>query len=300
MRTLFVRRIVWLPVALLLVSGCGEPESDSKASSKKGFSAVTVVSTKDLPELGEYLPPLDRGRIEVAGPASWSTAPRSNKFVARFTRSPGGNYPSIIITAEDSENVLNVNKDNVERFASQVAKMRDVNRAQPVVIGGFAGAAYAKRGKEPGSVSRIIDLLRIDTVVGGRQYTVELRARDGELDDSRNELYAVAGGLKFPGAEAEAAKSVPKEAAESDTPAEETAQEEPAEGAAPAPADDTKGRPKQPSEEESKKAEERPDGEETEREGSTATDVKEEPKPSKKPKEKIDVDKELDGLFDSD
>jgi hypothetical protein len=302
MRTLLVRRVVWLPVGLALVSGCSEPEAGSKGSSGKGPAAVTVVSAKDLPELGEYLPPLDHGRIEVAGPASWSTAPRSNQFIARFTRSLGASYPSIIITAEDSENALNVNKGNVEKFASLVAQMRKTKKARPIIIGSFIGAESAGRAKLKDRLISI-DLLRIDTAVEGRQYTVELRAREGEVDDSRRELYAVAGGLKFPEAAGQA-QPTPEEVAESDAPADQKAQQEPAEKVAPAPAGESKEQPKEPSEkgektEDKPNAEEQP-GDQTGQEAPTETEVKEEPKPSKKPKEKIDLDKELDGLFDSD
>jgi hypothetical protein len=280
------------------VLGCGKAQD--KGSGAKQSEAVAQFSAKDLPSLGQYLPPLDDGRIEVAGPAGWSPAPRKT-FIARFVRKEGESYPTIIVDAEDCRGVTNVSKDNVEKFADWVAKQANAKQATPVVIGGFVGAAYRKRGKQPGSMSQIIDCLRLDTVVDGRKYTVELRARDGELDSAREQLYSVANGLKFPKAEGKSALPSPEEVAAAETEPGKA----PEAGAEEKPAEETPGAPKveaeppQPSKEEAgeaKEAAEEPPKEGAEEEAGAEPD--EEPKPAKETEKKVDLDKELEGLFD--
>jgi hypothetical protein len=275
-----------------LALGCG---NSSDQATDGDAAAVVQVSTKNLPALAEYLPPLDDGRIQLAGPRGWRPVPRSSKFLARFKRTKDEQYPTIIVTAQDSQSVGDVERGNVEKFAARLAKETGAKNVSPLVIGDFVGAAYRKYGKEQGKTSQVLDRLLLVTVVDGREYTLELRARDGELDESRERLFAVAHGAKF----LKAASLAPEPGDATDTITAEAGTdlpERPVEQAADS-GQDTEGRagPRQDTIEPTDEAEQPTAREKAEE---PTLEPKEESKPSAKAGGKIDLDKELEGLLD--
>jgi hypothetical protein len=163
-------------------------------------------AVESLPELGDYLPPLDNARVEVAPPAGWHVPSRDSRFVVRFTPSPDASYPSILLTAEDHEGVAEVTGENVDAFVQEVdaAMNKDASsakssaRAAPLVSGKFVGAMYQKRAKVKADMAtRTVDRLIFETVAAGRKYRLELRTERGTVDRYRGELLAVAEGIRF-------------------------------------------------------------------------------------------------------
>jgi hypothetical protein len=201
-------RVVWLAVLLAAVAGCGSgsgPESGPKRSTAEG---TRKLPTEKLPKLGDYLPPLDKDRLELAPPEGWHVPSASRQYIVRVQKSAKEKYPSVTVTAEDYEDqgIQNVSEENVKQFAAQVADAvnKDKSAVQPRRIGGFVGVAYAKRAKIRQPVTRILDVLYLETVVGGRKYRFELRSEEGSLDTDRPYLYAVANGTRFLEAASEA------------------------------------------------------------------------------------------------
>ncbi len=196
----FLRCVVLMVVSLSLVAGCDKPTRSPRAKRPK------KVTTKNLPKLGDHFGPLDDGRLEVAPPAGWHVPPRSSKYIARFQKSEEGSYPSIIITAEDHQSGFSVSKKNVDKFVKQTAAKlkKDKKTARladsvlPVEVGSFVGVIYKRRGRAPFGFKKIIvDRLIIETVVDGRKYAVELRAREGDAARYQPHLLAVASEMKF-------------------------------------------------------------------------------------------------------
>ncbi|HUT89980.1 MAG TPA: hypothetical protein VMY37_10805 [Thermoguttaceae bacterium] len=193
MRSFSFWLVVWLVVPLGLPAGCGTGPDD--ASPKK---RSTVVGTQELPSLSDYLPPLDGGRIEFAPPKGWNVPPASSDYVVRVRKSAKENYPSIVVTAEDSEGIANVTAENVKEFAGQVAAAveKDKSAVKPM-IGKFVGVAYRKRAKVRKPVTRILEVLYLETAVAGRKYRIELRCEEGSLEKSQPYLFAVVEGIRF-------------------------------------------------------------------------------------------------------
>jgi len=197
-RVPFCRRLAVLLMAPLLAACQGDRDYPEAPRASRPV---------ELPRLGDYLPPLDRGRIEIAPPAGWHVPPRDNRFVARFTKSRGRSYPSIILRAEDAPETPDVTKEDVETFAAWLEKELDSKgdpqgngptRVTPVRTGGFVGAMYRKQGSTRVDIKTIVlDRLLMETVVGRRKYLLELRASEGTLEEYRPALLAVAGGMKF-------------------------------------------------------------------------------------------------------
>jgi len=198
---------LWCPVVLGLLLGCGGPSGPGSAQrpspedDEDEVPAMTDVAA--LPTLGDYLPPLDKGRIEIAVPEGWYVPPASSKYVVRFQPTETIKYPCVVVTAEDYQEggISTVTRKNAREFADQVASSLKKERSavQPFEVGGFIGVAYRKRGKEPQSVSKILELFYLDTVVAGRKYSIHLRSREGSLEMDQPFLYTVVGGIKFAG-----------------------------------------------------------------------------------------------------
>ena len=191
-----------LMVPLGLVSGCREaPEASSRSQGEK-----VVVDTKGLPKLGPYIGPLDEGRVEVAPPRGWHVPGRRSEFLIRFQTNQTSTYPTIIVKAEDCEEVLDVSKKNAAEFVRALKEAGADKNVAPIQIGSFAGATHRRKNKVDYDFKEItVDQLFVETVIAGRKYAFELRTREGTVEQYAPHLYAVARGikpLKAPGREA--------------------------------------------------------------------------------------------------
>jgi len=181
-------------VGLGWLAGCGKGPPAS--SPRKRPAAASV---QELPALADYLPPLDGERIEFAPPSGWDVPPASSSYIVRAQKSPRETYPTIIVTADDFEGIADVSKENVKEFAGQVAAAAGKDKAAltPMSFGESVWVAYRKRAKVRKPVTRILDVLYLETVVGGRKYRLELRCEEGTLEKSQPYAFAVARGIKF-------------------------------------------------------------------------------------------------------
>ena len=243
---------LWLVV--LLMVGLGPPAGCGKgprASSPRKRPAAA--SVQELPALADYLPPLDGERIEFAPPSGWDVPPASSSYIVRTQKSPSKTYPTIIVTAEDFEGIADVSRENVKEFAGRVAAAagKDESALTPMDFGESVWVAYRKRAKVRKPVTRILDVLYLETVVAGRKYRLELRCDEGTLEKSQPYAMAVAKGIKFrargpgekPGETAEMQGGPEKEPSKAKLPAgtEEVGDAKP--GAKPAPKEKPKQEP---------------------------------------------------------
>jgi len=202
MKALYVLCLCCAVVLPALVLGCDRSEKAPVLEQSEPAAA----KLERLPELGDPIGPLDKGRIEVAPPKGWHVPLRDPNWIARFTALQGGSYPSIFLTAEDYGDVRDVSQANVDAFARQLSAALSADEKtaklargiEPVKIGSLVGISYLRRGKTQDRFKEIVlERLFVETVVAGRKYKLELRTRAGTLDEFRPCLLAVAGGMKF-------------------------------------------------------------------------------------------------------
>ncbi len=186
--------IILLAVVLI---GCNDSTNSNQSSQPK----LEIYRLADLPALGEPLPSvLDDDRLLAAPPQQWHVASKSSKCLTRFQASRQRKYPSIILTSEEYVgDIYDVTEENVVEFAGlRAAAMQQKITPQPIKVGPFVGVSYRRRGEAQGQFKKIIlERLMLETVAFGRLYTIELRVREGEENEFRPHLLAVAGGLKF-------------------------------------------------------------------------------------------------------
>jgi len=189
-----------ITLALIVVAGCGSggpgsPSSDS-SSSQKNFSSA---NTEKHALLDEYLPPLDEGRIEVAPPKGWYLPPRSAKYLFRVQRTSKEALPVIALTGQDWPEFSALDSKTTGQFIKALASehQKDPKTYRPIQIANRTWVAYRRRAREPGRVARVLDVLALETVVGGRRYTLRLVCEASELDQWEPYLQAVAQGIRF-------------------------------------------------------------------------------------------------------
>lgn len=188
--------IFWSTICVVLLSvfslaGCGGKSPTGSAVGEKGGEA--------LPALDSPLPPLDDGRIEVAGPKGWHYPPRSAKYVFRVQKSQNAPVPLIALTAEAAEDLADLTPQTVNAFISQLAERqkREPTNYRVIDIGGRRWVAYRTRGRQPGRVGEVLDILALETVVAGRRYTLRLVCEPGTIPEWEPYLRAVAAGMRF-------------------------------------------------------------------------------------------------------
>lgn len=214
-------------LALAVTAGCGSGSSKTSETAKDDPKDVATHATPDLPKLGDQMPVvLDEGRLKVSPPEGWITPPRTKNYVVHFKAGSKLIYPVIGISADDYEGIDDVTKENVEQFAKQVGEAvaksggKCSHPVRPYSFGDWVGVTYERKGK---SGNFIVDRRILETVVGNRKYSFELLALDGTVEKYWPHLLAVAAGVEYVKAGAEAP---PKEKPAEKTPAERPAEPE--------------------------------------------------------------------------
>lgn len=209
-------RAVLLALLGLALAGCGGGDGGESASGNGSAETGTSIKRRtagSLPKVGDYLPPLDDGRIEIAAPADWKPLPRQPSFVAGFYKTKVSELPRITVLSEEppADAAGDTTEENVDALAAQLAKQlpREQKTVQeppkPIILGDTVFARHVRLAKFSGSPAVIQSL---QTIRGGRMYSVEMIAEveasradeyEASLKRWRDIGYAVAANLKFSG-----------------------------------------------------------------------------------------------------
>jgi hypothetical protein len=205
-------RVMWLIGLVLLAAGCG----GCGGSSPEAAGDLKHREIASLPAVGDYLPPIDDGRLAVAPPADWSVLPRGRTYLLGLARGKPTELPRILVNAEEPppESPEELTEENAAAFAElqdaelqQVAKQgkKKVHEYHlPIVLGETAFVRHVRQASLGAGTPCIVQSLQ--TIRGGRLYTVELlvqidAAQANEygqaLTEARDYGYAVAAHLKF-------------------------------------------------------------------------------------------------------
>lgn len=200
-----------MPALLVLLVGCGGLLGCGGGELRGERGGLNRQTQATLPKLGEYMVPLDDGRIQVAPPAGWEIGPRKADYVIWFRKSRDSAYPCILVSAEDFEGPSGVREANVAQFAGEVREhLEDAGKTakglSPLVVDAFAGVTYRSVGKTKQKFNTILlDRVFVSTAVSGRLYTFELRTPRDLLSATESAVVAVAAGAKFPKSKGETA-----------------------------------------------------------------------------------------------
>ena len=204
----------WIPgVALALAcTGCGGGASAPAAGTQSEIKRRDMAS---LPAIGDYLPPVDDGRLEAAPPAGWHVMRRGRTFLVGFAEGKASELPRIVIHAEDppegspsalaeaSARAFAARQDQELRAAARSGKKRVAEYNLPIVLG---DTVFIRHVRQATLADAPCVIQSLQTIQNGRLYTVELiaeieAARAEEYEKSlaqwRDYGYAVAANLRF-------------------------------------------------------------------------------------------------------
>ena len=202
-----IQRIVFAVLTVLIVTGCGR-ENTGGTAEKGRAPAIKRRTIDDLPPIGEYLPPLDAGKVEIAPPANWNRIPRGSKWLAAFCKGKVSDLPRITVDADFPPPSFgdDVTEDNVDALADALNKQLATERrkveepCRPIILGDTLFLRHVRLAQGPAVIQSL------QTVRNGRLYTVELIADvnaprheeyDASLTQYRDFGYAVAANMKF-------------------------------------------------------------------------------------------------------
>jgi hypothetical protein len=230
-------RSAWLlGCFVVFLAGCSGSGPTGKAGSPGSGGAK---SGDDLAgKIGDYMPPLDGGKLEIAAPKGWDWAnPGGGALVAFKPKEAEINaLPRVLLSVADSEfpGIDDVTSSNVEDFvrllAASITDQKPKEAARAVTIGGRQFARYLVLGKRR---NQVVAQQYLVTAAGGRVYTLRLEVYQAQFDKYKSVLNVIAASMKFDG-EGEPATATPAaEQGETEKPAA-AAPEEPAAEKAPA------------------------------------------------------------------
>ena len=205
---------------ICLVIGCNSGDdsaADTDASADSDQPAATTptdqvykYTLEEINPIGDYGPPYDDRRIELALPKGWHRGTKKPDMVVwyhKFKNNPQL-LPQIRITAEDApeDAPQNATAEDVKEYAQWVDKWVEgqigdetlIEPVVPLVLGENAFARYVRAGTYK---SRPAHRQTLVTTLDGRIYIMETIVYEGDLEKDRNNVldgYAVAGSLRKP------------------------------------------------------------------------------------------------------
>jgi len=153
---------------------------------------------------------VDKGRLTVMSPQGWIRADQSRNYLVKFVPSRKKTFPSIVITvSEPPEGLSEIDADTQREFVKAIAdslaatftkngKSTLVKKPAAVQLGPHRGVTWAAPATiKVAGVNESIDRSSYAVVLGGRMYTIEVRAPKDRLDaEGRAAAKAVASALR--------------------------------------------------------------------------------------------------------
>ncbi|MEX2176093.1 MAG: hypothetical protein WD872_17155 [Pirellulaceae bacterium] len=233
---------LWLTAALCgcWLAGCGSSPVGPAAGEGQAAADYKHRPADDLPAIGDYLPPLDLDRVEVAGPQDWTPLRRSSKYLTGFVHGKTSELPRISVHAADAPQAATADTTigNAADLAALLDKQLQSDASKqvpegcyPIVLGETPFVRHVRLAKMGGNP---VVIQSLQTVQEGRLYTIELicdvnasdrREYRASLTEFRDQAYAVAANMRFGASEAAEevapAKEVADDAAEPVAPVED-------------------------------------------------------------------------------
>lgn len=171
---------------------------------QRQHSGDPTPSTEDLEQkIGEYMPPVEGGALEIAAPRDWEWARPVDDYLVQFRQKGAtlNDLPRILVDVEDSPfpELTDVDEQNIDEFVKNVSATVDAAKlkepVKPIILGSTMCATYVDIAKQGNA--RDVATQAVKTLAGGRLYTIRLEAFESEFNTYRDMGYAVVASMKF-------------------------------------------------------------------------------------------------------
>ena len=192
--------------AVSLNAGCGPADSETESANGSQQQQATDSGKVDVGKLkdsvGQYMPALLGGRLEIAPPQGWDWKRPGAEYIVGFvpTGSELSSLPRILVSTGDNPyaEVTSVGAENVEEFADLVSARQTADElskaVQPVILGENVFVCYETLARRKNAV---VAQHSLETVVEGQQYIVRLDVYQQKFATYRDAVYTVAWSMKF-------------------------------------------------------------------------------------------------------
>lgn len=191
----------FLAAALIHSVGCGGAKTETPAAGNAAPADTATIKKYDadgLPNVGDSLPPLEQGNLEISPPEGWIVLPYNKNYVCVFAEKSGGKLPRIAVKANDKiiDAFDKVTEENVAAYSAalKIEGKEIIEPAKPIILG---DNAYARFVKDAAYKNERAEVQVLMTQHLGRTYLIELQVDAGGLKKFRDQAYAVAANLKF-------------------------------------------------------------------------------------------------------
>jgi len=230
--------ICLLLVMLLTAAGCTKTAGKKSTPAADSGDAEAAVADGDTDGVDfDTAIAVDDGKVEVCSPVGWTRGPQSKSYLVKYVPSRKKTFPSIVVMAADApEGIAEVDGGDQKNFVAAIdaslagtysknGKSTLLKKPAAARLGPHFGATWAAPATiNVDGMKETIDRTSYAVVIGGRMYTVEVRAPKGKLDsEGRAAARAVAAALATPGAEEAAPAAEEAAPATEEAPAAEPA-----------------------------------------------------------------------------
>jgi len=213
--------ICLLLAVLLTAAGCTKaPGKKAKPSADGGDTEAAVADGETEGVDFDTAIAVDDGKVEVCSPVGWTRGPQSKSYLVKYIPSRKKTYPSIVVMAADApEGIAEVDGGSQKDFVAAIdaslagtfsknGKSTLLKKPAAARLGPHFGATWAAPATiNVDGMRETIDRSSYAVILGGRMYTVEVRAPKGKLDgEGRAAARAVAAALAPPATEEPAAE----------------------------------------------------------------------------------------------
>jgi len=218
---------------LLTAAGCTKTAGKKSTPAADGGDAEAAVADGETDGVDfDTAIAVDDGKVEVCSPVGWTRGPQSKSYLVKYVPSRKKTFPSIVVMAADAPDGIaevdgGAQKDFVAAIDASMAGTYSKNGKSTLLkkpaaarLGPHFGATWAAPATiNVDGMKETIDRTSYAVVIGGRMYTVEVRAPKGKLDgEGRAAARAVAAALATPVGE-EAAPAAEEAPATEEAPA---------------------------------------------------------------------------------
>jgi hypothetical protein len=193
--------ILTLFSSLLWLAGCGHGGSIPDRPVATSDGQPNVAESADVDSLiGDYMPPLEGGSLEIAPPKNWNFSRAGSDYLVGFhpIGSTLNDLPRILVSVQPYDSVEDWQATNAQQLLQSiqetVASDQLKSPAAIITLGGRTWIEYVELAKNRGTlVARQV----LQTVFDGRLYQVRLEAPDRDFPTQRAAGLAAAASAKF-------------------------------------------------------------------------------------------------------
>lgn len=146
---------------------------------------------------GDATPPLDGGKVQSTMPAGWKFLPRSNDYLFAAYLEDKAGVPRIVLKQTDADGLPDSDSDAaVDQLVAKVTEEVGSDKKAAITKMNLGGNRFVRFEKAMSFRSQPASGVTLETVLGGKRYSIELLSYTSDNSRHLPSLYRFAADLK--------------------------------------------------------------------------------------------------------